>query len=145
MVIIKATLIAVFTLVMLGMLIYYLRQIITSLSVLVTVIVIIGGFIGGLILYNYAFSEIYKFNNTLGIIGVFVSFSALVYYLNKKINIIAGIKSLSGINEYDKNAKFLNKVAKILSIGFSIFIMFNLTLGFLMVFIFSIFNPNLAN
>ena len=96
------------------------------------------------IAYHYAFSQIYKFNNLIGVVGVIITMSALIFYLHKKFDILTFLKQFSGISEYDNNATNLKKFLKILQISFTIIIFSSIAIAFFSVAILSIFNPNLA-
>lgn len=94
--------------------------------------------------YHYAFSQIYKFNNFIGVVGVIITMSALIFYLHKKFDILTFLKQFSGISEYDNNATNLKKFLKILQISFTIIIFSSIAIAFFSVAILSIFNPILA-
>jgi len=94
--------------------------------------------------YHYIFSAIYKLNNFIGIAGVIITISALVYYLQKKFDILTFLKQFTGISEYDSKATNFKKFLKILQISFFIIIFSSIAIGIFSVSILSIFNPILA-
>lgn len=130
---------------------YFLVKILRNLDTIfkffisaLTPIFYVLGTILGIFVYNYIFSEIYKFNNLIGIVGVIITLSALIFYLHKKFDILTFLKQFTGISEYDSKSPKLKKFLKILQISFTIIIFSAIAIAFFSKTILSIFNPILA-
>ena len=130
---------------------YFLVKILRNLDTIfkffisaLTPILYVLGIVAVFAAYHYTFSEIYKFNNFIGIVGVIITLSALIFYLHKKFDILTFLKQFTGISEYDSKAPKLKKFLKILQISFIIIIFSSISLGIFQVAILSIFLPYLA-
>lgn len=73
--------------------------------------------------------QLYVFNDLLGISSFILVFVLLLFYLHKKRGIFNFFKSITGIDEYNKDEVYWKKALKILYISSTIFIFSILILG----------------
>ena len=130
---------------------YFLVKILRNLDTIfksfISALKLILYFVGvvlGIFGYHFIFSILYVHNNTLGVAGVIITMSTLIYYLQKKFDILTFFRQITGISEYDREATKSDKFFKILQIIFFTTLFLSIFLTMFLLYIFSIFKPSLA-
>lgn len=95
--------------------------------------------IGAIFVLAISIQQLYVFNDLLGICSFILVFVFLLFYLHKKRGIVNFFKSITGIDEYNKDEVYWKKALKILYISSTIFIFSIFILGMFTVLIETIF------